>query len=382
MKNILKPIFSAALVVTFFAACDKVGDLPFYENGSPVTLSSDVDAIAPTPDDAENIVVTFSWTDPAYATKAETVKYIVQIDAAGNNFAHPAEKTVSGELETSFTGEEINEILLGYGYAFNVAYDMEVRVISSYANNNDRLFSANTLTIPMTAYKIPPKVQLPEFEQLFLVGDASLGGWNNPVPLPAQEFARLDETTYAGVFNLYGGKQYLVLPVNGSWDHKYSVEDNTIPGLAEGGDFGYDLPSNFPGPAADGQYLITLDFQFGKFTVTPYTGSLPTELFLVGDATYGGWNNPVPVPDQQFTRINSSQFEITAPMYGGKQYLMLPVNGSWDHKYSVDDNTLPGLAEGGDFGYDKPSNFPGPANDGTYKIEVNFATNKFKVTAE
>ena len=376
-----KLMLSAAVVVTLFAACDKVGDLPVYQGGIATVLASSVNAIAPAPADSLSDVVVFSWSDPKYATDKETVKYIVQIDEAGNNFAASSSKTVSGDQQVSFTGKEINAILLGKGYAFGESHDMEVRVVSSYANNNDQLLS-NVLTIPMTAYKIPPKIALPASGKLYLVGDASEGGWSNPVPVPSQEFVQTDETTFAGVFNLAANKEYLVLPVNGSWDHKYSVANKTLPNLSAGGDFGYDLSDNFPGPATAGQYLIKLDFQLGKFTLTPYTGSLPTNLFLVGDATQGGWSNPVPVPSQQFTRINSSVFEITTQLNGGKEYLMLPVNGSWDHKYSVADKTLTGLSAGGEFGYDKPDNFPGPSASGNYKIQANFATNQFTVTAQ
>jgi hypothetical protein len=109
---------------------------------------------------------------------------------------------------------------------------------------------------------------------------------------------------------------------------------------------------------------------------------MPSNLFIVGDATPGGWNNPVPVPSQQLTQLNSAVFEVTLAMTGGKQYLLLPVNGDWGHKYAVADNTIVGLSGGGDFGYDLGQNFPAPAANGTYKLSVNFAlgtTGKFTV---
>ncbi len=112
---------------------------------------------------------------------------------------------------------------------------------------------------------------------LFLVGSATQRGWNNPVPVPSQKFARLDETTWAGVFQFNGGSEYLVLPVNGSWDHKYAVADKSAAGLSEGGEFGYDFNDNFPGPATSGLYVITLNFQLGMFTVTPYAGGILPE---------------------------------------------------------------------------------------------------------
>jgi hypothetical protein len=148
-----------------------------------------------------------------------------------------------------------------------------------------------------------------------------------------------------------------------------------VAGLSAGGGFQFYTSGgdNFPAPAASGLYKIVVDFQQGKFTVTPYSAPLPTNLYIVGDATAGGWSNPVPVPSQQFTRLNSSEWKITLPLTGGKEYLVLPVNGDWSHKFSVASKSLAGLNKGGEFGYDLSDNFPGPTTSGTYTITVNFA---------
>jgi hypothetical protein len=380
MKYILKKIVALSFLAVAFASCDKVSDLPNY--GSPNTgvasvLSVDKTILAALPADSNSVGITFSWTNPKYANDSTTTKYTLEIDSSGRGFSKAVSKVVIGSLRTSFTNKEMNSILLGFGFAFNVAYDVDVRLITSYGNNNERIV-CNTVKVKMTPYKVPPRVALPTSGKLFLVGDATQGGWTNPVPVPSQEFVRLNETTWAGVFNLNGGKQYLALPVNGDWSNKFSVANNTIGGLSAGGDFGFNLNDNFPGPATSGWYLITFDFQAGRFTCVPYTGpTMPTNLFIVGDATAGGWNNPVPVPSQQLTRQNSSVWTITMPLIGGKQFLLLPVNGSWANKYAVANNTLPGLSAGGDFGYNLNDNFPGPANNGTYTITVNFATGKF-----
>jgi hypothetical protein len=229
------------------------------------------------------------------------------------------------------------------------------------------------IKLQVTPYKVPPKIEPPASGKLFIVGNATAGGWNNPVPVPTQELARVDETTFMGVFDMSGGNQYLLLPVNGDWSHKYSLTDPGIP--AAGGDFAYDAANNFNGPGTGGWYLIVVDFQTGKFALTPYTGpQIPSNLFMVGSATPGGWNNPVPVPSQQFTRLNSVQFELASlAINASSEYLFLPVNGDWSNKYAVADNSLPGLAAKGYFGYNFGSNFPGPTVAGNYKIEVNFA---------
>ena len=379
MRTILNLFLLTTGITFFLSACDKAEPLPLYGSGTASVLSASSTNIAPAAADSNNTALTLSWTYPNHATDSANIKYTIEIDTTGKNFAKPNTIIVQGKLSRAFIAKELNNILLARGYAFNVPVEMDVRVISSYANNNERI-SSNVIKIKMTPYKIPPKIALPTSLKLFIVGDATAGGWNNPVPVPSQELVRLDETTWGGVFQLVGGKQYLLLPVNGDWSHKFSVANNSLPGLSAGGDFGFDLSDNFPGPAANGLYKIIVDFQQGKFSVTPYSGVLPSNLYIVGDATAGGWNNPVPTPSQQFTRLNSSVFEITLPLIGGKQYLLLPVNGDWSHKFAVANNTVPGLSSGGTFGYDLSDNFPGPPTSGTYKISVNFVTNKFVVT--
>ena len=131
---------------------------------------------------------------------------------------------------------------------------------------------------------------------------------------------------------------------------------------------------------------MIVDFQSGKFKVTPYTSVLPTNLFLVGDATPGGWNNPVPVPSQQMTRLNSSQWRITLNFTGSGKYLLLPVNGSWSTKYAVPDNTITDLWKGGELIYNAGQDIPGPNTAGNKTLLVdfatkeNYATGKFTVT--
>ena len=378
MKNIFKFLLAFLGVIFFYTSCEKANNLPFNSPSDGINLSASVTTLAPIPADSNKSVISFSWNNPGYASDPATFKYVLEIDSTGRNFAKEVTKTVIGSLSTSFLAKEFNALLLSFGFNYNTGYNIDVRLTSSYGNNNEQIKS-NTIRLRVTPYVIPPKIAPPASGHLYLVGDASQGGWNNPVPVPTQEFAKLDSVTFGGVFNIVGGRQYLALPVNGDWSHKYSCQDNSLPGLSAGGDFGYDLPQNFPGPANSGWYIIIFSFQSGKFIVTPFTGNLPTNLYMVGDATPGGWNNPVPVPSQQFTRLNSSVFQLTINLTGGRQYLFLPLNGDWSHKYAVQDNSLPGLAASGAFGYDYPQNFPGPANSGNYKLTVNFITSRFTV---
>jgi len=382
MKKIFKSIVLMLAMGTFIASCDKkVGDLPYYAAGKAPTLSASVTTIAPAPADSNNTVLTLNWTNPNYAVDSASQKYIVEFGAQGTNFSKSVTFTYTdGRRSVSFLAKELNTILLGFDYAFNTPYDIDVRVTSSYGNNNE-LYVTSPIIIKMTPYKVPPKIALPTTEKLFIVGSATQGGWNNPVPTPSQELTRLDETTWGGIFNFNAGQEFLLLSENGNWDAKFSVADKGLAGLSDGGDFGFGLNDNFPGPKTAGWYKLMVDFQKGKFTVTPYTSTLPSDLFIVGSATPGGWGNPVPA-SQQLTRLTSTSFTITLAFTGGQEYLLLPVNGSWSNKYSVADKSLSGLNAGGDFGYNLSDNFPGPSASGTYKLDIEFLTGKFKVTKQ
>jgi starch-binding outer membrane protein SusE/F len=377
IKNLLLLVTVTSLLL---AACNKVADLPFYAAGSNPVLKVSSTNIAPPPADSNTVALVLNWTDPKHATDSANYKYTIDIDSAGKNFSKSFQTVVMGERTASFTAKQLNSMLLAKGYAFNVPVDMEVRVTSSYGNNNERL-SSNTILVKMTPYKIPPKVALPTSGKLFIVGSATQGGWNNPVPTPAQELHRINETTWGGIFQLNGGSEYLLLPVNGDWSNKYSVSNNTVPGLNLGGDFGFNNPDNFPGPGAAGFYKIIVDFQSGKFTVTPFTQQhgLPSQLFIVGSATPNGWNNPVPVPSQSFTRINSAVFELTLSLNQGSEYLLLPENGNWGKKFGVVNNAASNIALGSSF-IPEGQNIPSPSPTGTYKITVNFLDNTYKLT--
>ncbi|HUM65730.1 MAG TPA: SusE domain-containing protein, partial [Chitinophagaceae bacterium] len=86
MKS-LKYLLPLAGMLQFIAACHKVEELPHYNSGSPVTLSASSVSINPTAADSLNNVVTFSWTDPGYATDTVNQKFVLEIDSAGRNFS-------------------------------------------------------------------------------------------------------------------------------------------------------------------------------------------------------------------------------------------------------------------------------------------------------
>ncbi|HSK13050.1 MAG TPA: SusE domain-containing protein, partial [Phnomibacter sp.] len=312
MKSLHKLLLAVIVGLVAIAGCKKEPALLNYRTGIDPSFGISYHVPNPNPEDSNKYVIFFQWNNPEMQTDFKNVKFVTEIDFVGNNFANPLVTTVVGAFADSVQAKVLNKFLLDRGVAFGAYANLQARMTASYLNNNDAKVS-NVVPFQQRAYKIPPRVQLPFSGRLFIVGNATDGGWNNPVPVPTQELARLDETTWAGVFRLYGGAQYLLLPENGSWDNKYSVANTNAPGLNEGGDFGYNLPGNFPGPIADGLYKIFVDFQLGKFTVEPFTQQhgLPTQLVVVGGASPWAWNNSPDNP-QRLTQLNSAEWQINS----------------------------------------------------------------------
>jgi hypothetical protein len=288
----MKIYFNRSLLVTvscsliLLAACKKEGTNVVFQGGTaPVLTASVSDSIPLNSAIQNNQAVTFSWTNPNYnfsdGISSLNVTYNLEFDTAGANFSSKNMQTVqiSPGLNTSFTVAQLNSLIAnGLQLAFGQSHTIQVRIVSliaPYTSGSPNVGSlvSNVLNYTVTPFAPPPVVAPPASGQLILVGgDALIGAWSNPVPA-SQQFTQTSNTDYQLTIQLSGGDptngndQYLILPVNGSWSHKYACA-NTSTQPFSGGSFGLDLSSNFPGPTAAGTYLIDVNFQTGIITVT------------------------------------------------------------------------------------------------------------------
>ena len=271
MKHIFKTLLAGFLIFGLWS-CKKDENKVILKGGTSPVLTSSVTGTVPLSYDTQNDnAFKLTWTNPEYqfntGISSLDVSYNILIDTT-EDFSNPNLKTVSvgSDLSKTFTQTEFNDILLNQlQLAPGVSHKINIKV-NAFLGTGAAQLSSNVFSVNATPYAIPPKVKLPVNGTLYLVGSATAGGWNNPVPVPSQQFTQVTPTLYEITINLIGGQQYLAIPVNGDWSHKYAVKNGPLP---TGGDFGYDWSDNFPGPTASGTYKITLDFQRGKFTVTP-----------------------------------------------------------------------------------------------------------------
>ncbi len=154
MKNIYNNLLLIVGVIILFAACKKVEPLPYYAKGTAPVLSASTTTITATPADSANTALTLNWTNPNYATDSATQKFVIEIDSSGRNFAHEYTRTVSGTLSTSFTAAELNAIVAGFSFKPDSTYSLDIRIKSSYANNNEQ-YSSKAVTVTIKPYIVP-----------------------------------------------------------------------------------------------------------------------------------------------------------------------------------------------------------------------------------
>jgi hypothetical protein len=365
------------LIIT---SCDKVDTLPLYSKGSAPDLGVSSVSVVPAVADSNKPVLTLTWSDPKYATDSSHVKYIIEIDSAGKNFSKEFTKEVTKTLTTSFTGRELNTILLNYGYSLGTPIKLDVRVTSSYSNNNEKL-SSNIVKVAVTPYSDPSKLAS---EKTTVTGTSATSTshsntftWTSSFPGYTGVVTYVIQYDSAGKnfanpkqMAGYGGASVYMADVNQG--------DMNTTGLASGIAVGAAGKVDYRVKATTASGAIAYSNTV-SVSMTPFS-PVPANLFIVGDATPGGWNNPVPVPSQQFTKIDAYKFSITLGLNGGKSYLFLPVNGDWGHKYGFVGANNTNSVNGDDF---KPEggDMKAPAATGIYRILVDFQTNKWTVTS-
>lgn len=262
------------IVGVIFSSCKKDENKIFYEGGTPPVLAANKATTIPLTFANKDLeAVKFTWTNPEYqfttGVSSQDVSYLLEIDTTGSNFTNPARKQISiaKDLSVTMTQGELNDYLLNtIVLKHSQPHNIEIRVTSSL--NNKVQLNSNVLKFVITPFPIPPKVAPPTTGKLYLVGSATPGGWNNPVPVPTQEFTQVSPTFYQiNSIALSGGNSYLFLPLNGDWGVKYGAIGGNNSNNVNEDDFrigGGDLLA----PAASGNYKIEVDFQRGKFKLT------------------------------------------------------------------------------------------------------------------
>ena len=283
--NYINKIFLPALALVLFAACKKnEAEITYSGGGSAPVLTSSVpnnSTLILSPSDSTNNAITLSWTNPNYTfsngISSLNVNYTLEIDTVGSNFTNPklVQITIASALSTTFTVGDLNNQLFGFlDLQTGVPHAIAMRVESFLNEGSAPLFS-NVITDTITPYSIPPAVNPPSSQELYITGAATPDGWMvtgqaNTVTSPVNQQMTLvpgsNGLIYTITLPMIGGQQFLVVPVAGDWSNKYATADGNAP--VTGDAFAYNAANNFNGPASSGTYTVTFNFQTGAYTIT------------------------------------------------------------------------------------------------------------------
>lgn len=276
MKNKFKYMFLCLLLASVVWSCSKDEKMIYLEGGTAPVLSANKTALVLTDATKTQDAVTFSWTNPNYTfttgVSSQDVTYYLEIDTTGANFTNPNKLTVSISNDLNFTftvgrinGYLSNSLLLKTGISHNIEFR-----IKSTMRNNTAAFYSNVIKMTAIPFMPPPLVAVPTEGTLWLVGDATTGGFTNPLLLPyieTQKFTRDPNiyTLYTLIVDFKGGGGYKLVQKMGVWGSQYHALDGAI---VTGGSFEMkDSDPQFPGPVTSGTYKVTVDFQLGKYYV-------------------------------------------------------------------------------------------------------------------
>ena len=278
MKNIFNLICLALFTAGFLSSCEKDEVKAEFLGGTAPALTASTEAIDMAFDKAEDVAISFTWTNPDFkfssGRSSQNVVYNLEIDTVGANFTNPNKQVIvfNGDLSTSITVDQLNNYLLNQmQLRAEQAHTLEFRIVATVNGSAPTKLASNSVIATATPYKVPPKVNPPSTGELFITGNATAGDWQTagmPETVPDnQQFTKISEFVYEITLPLNSGGGYKLIGKKGDWGIQFGIAVKSDPATANGGDFkenGEDMIA----PAAAGTYKIVVDFQRGKFTVT------------------------------------------------------------------------------------------------------------------
>ncbi|MGN1216624.1 MAG: SusF/SusE family outer membrane protein, partial [Phocaeicola sp.] len=250
-------------------------------------------------------------------------------------------------------------------------YTFEARVTAVVSDPSVETQISNVVVFDVQPYKYRTL-------KLYLIGDATPGGWNiEQATLMTMDAENKDVFTWEGTL-LKNGFRFICQNTSGTWWPGY-VKDSDNEGKAKyfatepAGEDDVKFMINAPGV-----YRVTINTSTLDVVIDPIDVEEPEpELYLIGDATTGGWDVP------QATKMNyiesAQAFEWEGALKAGKfRFVCQNISGMFWPGYAKDANddnkmvyfeTAPSSEQDISFDIDKPGIYKITAN--TSSLDVN-----------
>ncbi len=378
MKNIFKILSTAIIATGIFSACSKIDNLkkvealPVYQLGVSPVLSASTTTVAPTLADTNRTVITFSWTNPKYAQDSSLYKYVLEIDSTGKNFAKEKTRIVTGVRTTSLTGRDLNSFLLQLGFKLNTAQSIDVRLISSYGNNNERYMS-NVVKVTVTPFNDPSVLTSTASAVVCAPATqsqlATTFNWSRSFtgyPSPVKYVIEYDSATknFANLKTIYVGSDTLTKALIQRELNEAGLNCGIV-GNTQG-----KVEFRVKATTAEGAVIIS---NVVSITITTY----PVKLYLVGGSSPAGWTPSAATPFITDPRYPGVFFTYAYLTNAGSGIKFLSENTDWNTPTQVIYGDANGAGNTGNLTTSGGGNNIVVPADGIYRITVDLANSKY-----
>ncbi|WP_292008212.1 SusE domain-containing protein [Chryseobacterium sp.] len=288
MKHLLK-IFTIALIGFLVTSCEKDEDQAIVNELTRGTLTSDNTDLVLDKDGANSTVINFSWVKPTFNISLVPT-YQLEFGIKGNNFQNSVSTDISSDATTmSFTNASLNAVMYNLKATAYVTNQIEVRLKTILGST---YFYSDVVDLIVTPYKDGPDYP---YTDLYLIGDATAGGWDNLATntkiYPLLKTTDTNAYTYTGYFAAGGFK---IIKTPGSWDVQYGQASSAGSLSTDGGSGNISV-------ASAGYYKLSIDIATLKYTFTAVADPAVnyTSISMIGTAS-GDWNTDVDMEQSTF----------------------------------------------------------------------------------
>lgn len=322
MKNTYKLLVAFVAILGFWS-CDNETDLMILEAqeadfaiitpdaGSKVILNK------ATPD---NTALTLTWEKVSYGAPT-IVTYTVEFAKSGTDFAAPVEINSTSNSFATIKVSELNTKALDFGLTPEVEGTIDIRIKSTVGTTGSQPKYSKAISIVVTPYSVAEPTL-----DLYLVGDATLQGWNgnnDNIPL-FKDLSNAKKYYYTGYFKV---GEFKMLSKLGEWTNVYGT-DGTKVVLGDGS------VGNFKITVA-GYYTFEINLEDMSFNLASYTLATTsyTTLDVNGTSFDGGWSKTYPMAKSDW---ESHIWKITINTLKGE---FLFSGDNWKNKWGADGTT-------------------------------------------
>jgi len=347
-------------LVLLLMGCEKPAEEPARDE--QLVLSASTDSVDCIPSMGEQTILDLTWTAGTNHGTGSGIDYTLEMDFADNNFASAVQFQIgrTADRTLSFTHKHLSDTLQMFFPTMQdeIIYTFALRIRAKVLMTGEEQVS-NVVNIKIGRF--PYAVT-----NLYLVGDATTNGWDRD-----RATYMLTDPTSPNVFTWEGllrqGEFKMIISTK-SWEPAF-VRDTTDATKMVYRKKEADYPDYKWTISSVGNYKIVADVKALTLSVTSLGGELYNHIYMIGDATPGGWSW------DYVTELDHPQeniFMYNGPLNAGEIKFPTEIKSDWSGEMLYAPTASCAPSESGTFNAHKgsPDNKWVIPSSGTWSISI------------